>query len=145
MLASPVGLIRACCVVDLPHMLAGPLLRRVEPNLVSVWLALSKSATVKIRLWEGQVTPAASNVLTSGPDPAAQSIRIGDRLHIVVVTLKIKPGSGRELLPGRIYSYDLLLQTDQGSENLSSCRLLRHDPSPVVVVNKRRSSLSSND
>src|SRR5262245_8519129 len=110
--------------MPLPLILAGPILRRVEPNLVSVWLALSKSASAKLVLWQGQAAPASSNTLISGPDPAASTIRIGENLHIVVVTLKITLGSGKTLLPGQIYSYDILLQTDQGNENLSSCNLL---------------------
>ena len=35
-------------------MLAGPLLRRVEPNLVSVWITLKEAASsVRLSLWEG--------------------------------------------------------------------------------------------
>jgi len=32
----------------LPLMLAGPILRRMEPNLVAVWVALSRAATAKV-------------------------------------------------------------------------------------------------
>ena len=35
-------------------MLAGPLLRRIETNLVSVWVALKEAASsAKLSLWEG--------------------------------------------------------------------------------------------
>lgn len=114
--------------MPLPLILAGPILRRVEPNLVSVWLALRQSAAVKLVLWQGQAAPASSNALVSGPDPAVPTIRIADNLHMVVVTLKITPNSGKTLLPGQIYSYDLLLHTKQSDENLSSCGLLNNDP-----------------
>ena len=42
--------------MDLPLILAGPILRRIEPNLVSVWLALSEAASVQLTLWEGRAT-----------------------------------------------------------------------------------------
>ena len=31
-------------------MLAGPILRRVEPTLVSVWVALSEPGTIRVTL-----------------------------------------------------------------------------------------------
>jgi len=113
--------------VELPLILAGPILRRVEPNLVSVWLALSKSASAQLTLWEGPAAPSSPSLI-SGPQPAAQTIRIGDKLHVSVVTLKLELGAGQTLLPGRIYSYDVTLQTAEGSENLSSCGLLKDEP-----------------
>lgn len=33
---------------ELPLILAGPILRRVTPKLISVWIALSESAKVKL-------------------------------------------------------------------------------------------------
>jgi hypothetical protein len=104
-------------------ILAGPILRRVEPNLVSVWLALKEKASVQLELFRGQASPASGERLTTSP--VAQTVRIGDNLHIIVVTLKIPRDSGKTLLPGQIYSYDLLLQTGQNSNNLSSCKLLQ--------------------
>jgi hypothetical protein len=41
--------------VDLFLILAGPILRRVEPNLVAVWVALSLACTVRLPLWENQI------------------------------------------------------------------------------------------
>jgi hypothetical protein len=112
--------------MELPLILAGPILRRVEPNLVSVWLALSKKASVKLKLFRGQATSdSVDNILITGP--AEQTIRIGDNLHIAVVTIKIPIGTGQTLLPGQIYSYDLLLQTGQVSKNLTSCDLLKSE------------------
>gem|GEM_PF-5413242 len=56
--------------VDLPLMLAGPLLRRVEPNLVSIWVALEE--------W-----------LASGPDPTVQILPFSQQLHGDVVTSEL--------------------------------------------------------
>ena len=35
----------------LPLILAGPILRRTEPQAVTVWLALKKSQTVTLRIY----------------------------------------------------------------------------------------------
>lgn len=112
--------------MGLPLILAGPIVRRVEPRLVSVWVALSEAALkIKLFLWEGRATPDQVSLM-SGPDPAAKTLRIGDKLHVALVTLKIKEGEGQPLLPGRVYSYDLLIETETGkSENLKSLDLLK--------------------
>jgi hypothetical protein len=109
-------------------MLAGPLLRRIETNLVSVWVALKEAASsVKLSLWEGGSIKAGEKpALVSGPDPAAQTLRIGQQLHVVVVTLKLS--LGQALQPDRTYSYDLSLQTASGTHTLKSLGLLRDDP-----------------
>ena len=39
--------------MTLPLVLAGPILRRVEPTQASVWIALSKSARIGLQVWEG--------------------------------------------------------------------------------------------
>jgi hypothetical protein len=113
--------------MNLPLMLAGPLLRRVEPNLVSVWIALTESASIKLSLWEGgEIRAGEKAPLVSGPDPAAQTLRIGQQLHVAVVTLKLSLGN--TLQPDRTYSYDLSIQTASGTHTLKSLGLLANDP-----------------
>src|SRR5262245_26189799 len=36
-----------------PLILAGPIVRRVEPKLASVWVALKEPATVRLDVWHG--------------------------------------------------------------------------------------------
>jgi len=108
-------------------MLAGPMLRRIELNLMSVWVALKEPASVKLSLWEGGgIKAGEKEPFASGPDPAAQTLRIGQQLHVVVVTLKLS--SGKTLQPERTYSYDLTLQTASGTQTLKSLGLLQNDP-----------------
>ena len=38
---------------DWPLVLGGPVVRRVEPRLASVWLALKAPATVRLEIWQG--------------------------------------------------------------------------------------------
>src|SRR5678815_1644092 len=113
--------------MNLPLMLAGPLLRRVEANLVSVWIALKEAGSVKLSLWVGgEIKAGEKEPTVSGPDPAAQTLRVGPQLHVVVVTLKLSLGNA--LLPDRTYSYDLSIQTASGTHTLKSLDLLQNDP-----------------
>ena len=126
--------------MELPVILAGPLLRRVETNLVSVWVALKEAASsVKLSLWEGGGIKAGEKpALVSGPDPAAQTLRIGQQLHVAVVTLKLS--ADQALQPDRTYSYDLSLQTASGTHTLKSLGLLRDDP-PTPGLNMKHLAL----
>ncbi|HKS58236.1 MAG TPA: hypothetical protein VJS12_23270 [Steroidobacteraceae bacterium] len=107
---------------DLPLLLAGPIVRRVEPALASVWIALSKPATVTLKIWEGRVSTGAGNVLNvSDPTP---TIRIGDELHVALPLIKILPTSPRLLEPGKIYSYDLEIKIAGATHTLQSLGML---------------------
>jgi hypothetical protein len=116
---------------DLPLLLAGPIVRRVEPALASVWVALSEPATVTLKIWEGRVTQGSGNVLNTG-DPT-RTVRAGDKLHIALPLIKILPTSPRLLEPGKIYSYDIEIKTATATHNLKSLGLLT-----TGTVNLRR-------
>ncbi len=107
---------------DLPLLLAGPIVRRVEPALASVWVALSKPATVTLKIWEGRVSSGSGNVLNVS-DPTS-TIRIGDGLHVALPLIKILPTSPRLLEPGKIYSYDLEIKSGNTTHTLQSLGLL---------------------
>src|SRR5258706_8216166 len=65
----------------LPLILAGPMLRRVEPGSVTVWLALKQARTVTLRIYskneEGKLVQQL--VVTH------QTVRLGDYLHLILV------------------------------------------------------------
>ena len=107
---------------DLPLLLAGPIVRRVEPTLASVWVAFSEPATVTLKIWEGRVSTGSGNVLNvSDPTP---TLRVGDKLHIAVPLIKILPTSPRLLESGKIYSYDLEIKSGTATHTLQSLGLL---------------------
>lgn len=107
---------------QLPLLLAGPIVRRVEPTLASVWIALSESATVTLKIWEGRVSTGSGNVLNvSDPTP---TLRIGDELHVALPLIKILPTSPRLLEPGKVYSYDLEIKVGNTTHTLQSLGLL---------------------
>lgn len=74
--------------MDLPLLLAGPILRRVEPTLVSVWVALRQPATIVPQVWEGQAQSGHADIfLTATPD----TIRLGANRYLAEVTAAIGP------------------------------------------------------
>ena len=104
--------------MDLPLVLAGPILRRVDPGLVAVWMAFSEPVELILRVWEGQpafgntdFTPTsdafASSATPPPPHVGVEAIRIGERLYVGVVTARIPPESGKTFRPDTLYSYDV--------------------------------------
>jgi hypothetical protein len=117
--------------VPLPLILSGPILRRVEPRLVAVQLALREACTVKLSLWENQLKTSDAtdgNLWFRSPDPGAKSIRLGDQLHLCVVTVRLP--EAKALVPERLYSYDVELtpQNTTAKQTLKSLGLLANDP-----------------
>lgn len=112
----------------LPLVLAGPVLRRVEPRLVTVWMALRESAEVTLSLWTSIANGGSGDGLFSGPAPdftsdPAQTVRVCENLHIALVTLDIPPPD--LLFPAQIFSYNVAFTTATGSHDLKSEGLLR--------------------
>jgi hypothetical protein len=104
--------------------LAGPILRRVEPTLVAVWVALRDPATVTLSLWQGRVAAGSGNVFLSSDPPGTKSIRVGKQLHIALAVIKIPKTSPRLLQPGQLYSYDLSIKTATETKTLKTLNLL---------------------
>jgi len=120
-----------------PLMLAGPILRRTEPRSVSVWLALGKPAKVNLSIWQNFVDTGFAAGVFTGPDPLhttkqpTDTIRLGENLHVVLVTLQI-PQQESPLLPETLYSYNVSIQYTQDgqarTDDLKSLALLRDGP-----------------
>jgi hypothetical protein len=121
--------------MELPFLLAGPIVRRVEPNLVSVWVATSEPCSVRLRVYAGAVTAGGG---TSGdvfePDGAVaggdrQTLRVGAKLHLAVVTGTPAPNA-QPLLPGTRYSYNVSFRPAGGgaARDLRTLGLLQDRP-----------------
>src|SRR5215471_11191332 len=89
-----------------PLILSGPLLRRVEPQSVTVWLALKEACTVTLRVYVKNDT----GELVEHCMGTRKSVRLGDHLHIVAVIAHTRAGA--PLLWGELYYYDLFFQTE---------------------------------
>lgn len=88
----------------LPLIIAGPVLRRVEKDSVSVWVALRKQQKITLKIWEAGkpevIIMKAANLSTE---------KFGKYLHILVITAK---ATGQHLMPGNVYCYNL--EFDEG-------------------------------
>lgn len=115
----------------LPLILAGPIVRRVEPTRATVWVALSAQRTVELGLWVGQTAvPTAGTFFGSAgaaQTHSAASIRIGEKLHLALVTLDL---TSSPLVPGQIYAYNLSF-SGAGNQDLSTEGLL-DDEGPAL-------------
>lgn len=85
-----------------PLIICGPILRRVEPNSVSVFIAFRRPREVKLRIYEGD-TVATTLKLESD---TVQTIPLGEYLHVTAVTAKLRAPL-TDLKPGIVYGYDL--------------------------------------
>jgi hypothetical protein len=97
---------------DLPLVLAGPILRRVTPSRLSLWLATREPARVRLEL-----TPAgaASRSVVLEPGSAeCRHLAAGDQLHYLLIDLPLA-----EALPtDRWIGYTLLLQPLQAGDGV---------------------------
>ena len=98
----------------LPLILAGPLLRRVEPQSVTVWLALKESRRVTLRVYARN--DAGDLVLQC--EGTRRTIRLGNNLHIVAVTANA--GMDTPLRWGGLYYYDMFFQADDHAGTLDT-------------------------
>ncbi|HEY4302944.1 MAG TPA: alkaline phosphatase D family protein [Gemmatimonadaceae bacterium] len=95
----------------LPTVLAGPMVRRVEPKLASFWIALSDpSDNVTATIWSGvQKAGATAGSVQSGNakvgSASVKTRRFGKRLNVALVVIKLD--DGHALTPGTLYSYDI--------------------------------------
>ncbi|MCU0523312.1 MAG: PhoD-like phosphatase [Elainella sp. Prado103] len=92
---------------QLPLILAGPILRRTEPDAVTVWLALRCPCQVTLQIYATQAGEGRSigQVLLVGE---RETVAIGKHLHLVAVTAR---SDGSQLESEKIYAYDLQFQT----------------------------------
>lgn len=113
---------------QLPLVLAGPILRRTEPNSVSVWVVLKEERkTVRLRILD----LLQQEVLVGESETTA----LGTNLHIVTVTAKTRgtaaPTSGDALIPGQTYLYNFDFG---GGQTLRSPNVIDASGSTVAIA-----------
>jgi len=97
----------------LPLILAGPILRRTEPDAVTVWVALKEPGEVTLKVYSTDNGESIIDRLVL--IGSRVTVQLGKYLHVVAVTAKANPSnSGLRLEPGQIYAYDM----DFGNCNL---------------------------
>lgn len=83
-----------------PMILCGPMVRRVEPEAVTIWIALKESKSVTLVVYNAGSTTELFRV-------TAPTVQLGVFLHVVAITAKAP--AGKSLLYGSTYEYDVLL------------------------------------
>jgi len=123
---------------ELPIILAGPLLRRVEPRLVSIWMAFSEPQHVELNLWSEVIkTQKTSTVYEPEIPPdytfSVDTERIGTHFHIAYISFSIELPK-LPLVPNLIYCYNIRFTDVNTSElrDLKSVGLLADQTNPVT-------------
>ena len=118
----------------LPQVLAGPILRRVDNDVVCVWIALGKPADVTLHVFKDRLESTGAGTTTSG-ELASQTRHtraFGTNLHVVAVDVSV-PG----LIPLTRYCYDVVVTDADGTKGLKDLNLLKQ----VAGANGRPTSL----
>jgi hypothetical protein len=97
----------------LPLILCGPILRRTEPDSVTVWVALKEPRTVTLRVYSHAPPPAVES-LREELQGTRRTVRLGEHLHVVAVTARPVEAE-RPLAPGTIYFYNLFFSATEVS------------------------------
>lgn len=122
----------------LPQILAGPILRRVEPRLVTIWMAFSEPQHVELHLWSEIIkTQKTSTVYEPEIPPdytcTIDTQRIGTHFHIAFITLNIEAPK-LPLVPNLVYCYNVrFTDTNSGTlRDLKSEGLFADQNNPVT-------------
>lgn len=91
---------------QLPLILAGPILRRTEPEAVTVWVALKEASHVCLEIYGPEGGTKLGGLIGSG---SRTTVALGAALHVVAVSAK---PTGSLLEPGQIYAYTLKFGQD---------------------------------
>ena len=118
-------------------ILAGPILRRVEQDLVSVWIALTVPADVTLAIYNGVGESGSLGLEIKKKPPADdrdyKTLAVGKGLHIAVAIWE--PAEMAGLQWGGLYSYDVKITPDGGAEiGLKDLGLLTDNPVVVGTV-----------
>ncbi|OIO70755.1 MAG: hypothetical protein AUJ57_08125 [Zetaproteobacteria bacterium CG1_02_53_45] len=98
-------------------ILAGPILRRVDPKQVNIWLASSCPLLLRGELFLQH--DLSTNI---GPKSSFRTVKLGDRLYVHLV--RIRPPANVSYPQDKLLCYDLLSRDPGGNEK----SLLRDNP-----------------
>ncbi|MGH2774842.1 MAG: hypothetical protein ACRDJT_05330 [Actinomycetota bacterium] len=102
-------------IIELPLLLAGPILRRTTPEHTFIWIATSEDCKA-----------SAEVTLASGSDTVGRGegemVKLGPRLFVHLI--EVKP-TGQIFPTDTLLSYDLALDGDDGASSLRDLNLLQ--------------------
>lgn len=115
-------------MAELPLVLCGPVLRRVDSSHVCVWIALSMPAEVTVHIFPGREKSTGAG-LTGGPHVSSQmreTRSFGANLHVVAVDVEVAA-----LLPSTRYCYDVVVAAGGQSKGLKDLGFLKEGTGTV--------------
>ena len=116
-------------MAELPLVLAGPVLRRVDAERVSVWLALSKPGSVTLKVFRGRATSTGDGTAdlpeVGSREQATRSC--GANLHVVVVDAEVAGAP-----PLTRHSYDVVVTADGQTQGLRALGMLKDGSTTAV-------------
>src|SRR4029453_18073962 len=122
--------------MTLALLLAGPIVRRVEPSLVSVWVVTKSACRVGLHVWPGEVSAGTGTGGGFAPggevaQGSRNTVRVGAQFHVAVVTAVVS--GNQPLLPGTRYSYNITLDGSGERHDLHELGLLRDRPEQPML------------
>lgn len=119
---------------EIPFLLAGPIIRRVEPTKVAIWFATSNKIKVKAALFEISQSEEDSYTYQSINIKSTQdTIRIGS--HLFIHLLIIQPEE-IEFPTDTLLGYNLHFSNKENSFDLGDLQLLdKENPNSIVYGN----------
>ena len=97
----------------LPLILAGPLLRKTEANIVTVWVALKEArSNVELRVYRGVSLKADSTPKTLMLYGIGSTVALGNNIHVIAISASVYGPNG-PLLPDEMYCYDIAFGNGQ--------------------------------
>src|SRR5690625_4843134 len=112
-----------CVKMKLPKLLAGPMIRRVEPGNVYFWLATSKPFQLKANLYIVNKVDQRDHIeyKTLKTIKTSETVQAGK--HMYIHLLKVVPRNG--LFPtDTLLAYNLLFTSESETFDLESLHLL---------------------
>ncbi|HET7736909.1 MAG TPA: hypothetical protein VFK52_13100 [Nocardioidaceae bacterium] len=120
-------------MAELPLVLVGPLLRRVDARRVCVFMALSKPGDVTVTVFTGRATSTGdgtANMPTAGTQ-TRPTRQVGANLHAIAVDVEVVG-----LNPLTRYSYDVVVNAGGQSKGLKALGMLKDgtgSPKPLAL------------
>lgn len=129
---------QAIAAEPLPPVIAGPIPRRVTPDRLVLWLALSEPLDLQLCLYRAGV--AAPFLTQDFPAGRTEVVRIGAHAYVRLIDLQPDWPLPADVL----LEYDLRVTTSDGE--LGLCKLLPHlcypnHPRPTLVIRSRLQDL----
>jgi hypothetical protein len=112
------------------RLLAGPIVRRVEPTLVAIWVATDTACALDLDIYND--AQSASSLPAADYHASSVTIRAGDKLHFGLAVLDMATDP-TPLEPEKVYYYNLTFTpaSGGGSKTLQTLDLLTDKSDPA--------------